>query len=199
MRRVLARVDDDLAAADGKHACVEPLQNARVPHEGRTPAAERRGGQRQLAVAIHRPRRRQRVVRVEPVPAAKRVLPDRPPERAVMKRRAAAAEIVVAQPALPEMAHLAHRHHPRLLGQQHVEHGASAAAQPTNEQHRDRRRARTGGPGRPLQHLHGQAPYAVTRLIGLSGRIAGAGSRRRSRHSRPQAIITTYMVTGRKS
>ena len=87
-----------------------------------------------------------------------RVFSDRLPERAVVERLAAAAEIVVAKAPLPEVAHLADGHHPRLLGQQHVEHGAPAAAKAADEQHRETRLVGTGGYDRPLEHLHGQAP-----------------------------------------
>ena len=141
-------------------------------------------------MAVDGARRRDGVRRVECPPAAECDLPHSLPERAVVERLAAGAERVVAQPSLPEVAHLADRRHARDVTQQEVEHRAATTAEAAHEEDADAHRA-----GAIMR------PGGVAGAGRSGGAAAGTASCSSSdcRQSSAHAIITRYIATGRKS
>ena len=133
--RVLAGVDDDLGAADrggrgvdaGEVVRVEPLAFG----PGGQPAGHRVGGDE--AGAVHLVVHALYGVDVDVAPAAERHLADLGPERAVVERLAARAQLVVAHAALPQVQHLAQRADAGQLGDDPFEQGRAATAETADE------------------------------------------------------------------
>ena len=130
-----------------------------------------RGGQpRDVPGPVDGGLEREHVVDVELVPAAERGLADRLPVRAAGERLAAAAALVVAQPALPQVHRLADRADPGNL----VEHPFHAAW------------SRTGRTRRGTRSAAAPAPAACAAPAGSSPSTSGRAAGRWPR-SRPAA------------
>ncbi len=127
VRRVLAGVDDRPCSGNLSHGAVElgdPPEVLRVPSlVGRGEAGVEHQGH--VAVAIDAEPQGDRLVGVDAVPAPEGHLAHVLPERAGVERFATSAELVVAQPPVPQVDGLTHTQDSGKLSQRPLEKGGS--------------------------------------------------------------------------
>ncbi len=125
---------------------VQPDVLAQLPPERTRPGQQQL---RQLAVAINRELQRQRTFGVERLPAAESDLADLGPERAFAERLPAAAQLVVAQAALPQVDEFAQRTGIGQLTDRSLQQGRPGPAESAHVEHFGRPRPQRVAAGHP--------------------------------------------------